>query len=313
MDYNQEQKQDRKTLLWAALAVLLLLNLVLVYFIYHEKQENLAKDEIITAKTEEVLSIKTKLDSISTELDIKIAEIQKLGGSVDSLVAMKAQLEKDKKELKNANTYSAANYNQKIKNYESVLSEKDGEIARLRQELGIAATKNEELNQKVTGLESEKQLLADSVTTYSAQNKELAEKVTLASALHAENVNVNAVSSKGKEREGGKYKAKRIDKLRVNFKLAENAVAKQNEKEIYLRVLDPDGAVLSDMATGSGSFIFNGRELIYSSKQTVSFTNTGQSVDIFYGRGGIPMKDGKYVIELYSEGFKIGQGDFTVK
>ncbi|SEJ54305.1 hypothetical protein SAMN05216327_112140 [Dyadobacter sp. SG02] len=313
MDYNQEQKQDRKTLLWAALAVLLLLNLVLVYFIYHEKQENLAKDEIITAKTEEVLSIKTKLDSISTELDIKIAEIQKLGGSVDSLVALKAQLEKDKKELKNANTYSAANYNQKIKNYEAVLSEKDGEIARLKQELGIATTKNEELNQKVTGLESEKQLLADSVTTYSAQNKELAEKVTLASALHAENVSVNAVSSKGKEREGGKYRAKRIDKLRVNFKLSENAVAKQNEKDIYLRVLDPDGAVLSDMATGSGSFMFNGKELIFSSKQTVSFTNTGQSVDIFYGRGGIPMKDGKYVIELYSEGFKIGQGDFTVK
>lgn len=313
MDYNQEQKQDRKTLLWAALAVLLLLNLVLVYFIYHEKQENLAKDEIITAKTEEVLSIKTKLDSISTELDIKIAEIQKLGGSVDSLVALKAQLEKDKRELKNANTYSAASYNQKIKNYESVLSEKDGEIARLKQELGIATTKNEELNQKVTGLESEKQLLADSVSTYSAQNKELAEKVTLASALHAENVTVNAVSSKGKEREGGKYKAKRIDKLRVNFKLAENAVAKQNEKDIYLRVLDPDGAVLSDMATGSGSFMFNGKELIFSSKQTVSFTNTGQSVDIFYGRGGIPMKDGKYSIELYSEGFKIGQGDFTVK
>ncbi len=313
MDYNQEQKQDRKTLLWAALAVLLLLNLVLVYFIYHEKQENLAKDEIITAKTEEVLSIKTKLDSISTELDIKIAEIQKLGGSVDSLVALKAQLEKDKKELKNASTYSAASYNQKIKNYESVLSEKDGEIARLKQELGIATTKNEELNQKVTGLESEKQLLADSVSTYSAQNKELAEKVTLASALHAENVSVNAVSSKGKEREGGKYRAKRIDKLRVNFKLAENAVAKQNEKDIYLRVLDPDGAVLSDMATGSGSFMYNGKELIYSSKQTVSFTNTGQSVDIFYGRGGIPMKDGKYVIELYSEGFKIGQGDFTVR
>jgi hypothetical protein len=226
---------------------------------------------------------------------------------------LKAKLEKDKKELKNANTYSAANYNQKIKNYEAVLSEKDGEIARLKQELGIATTKNEELNQKVTGLESEKQLLADSVSTYSAQNKELVEKVTLASALHAESVNVNAVSSKGKEREGGKYKAKRIDKLRVNFKLAENAVAKQNEKDIYLRVLDPDGAVLSDMATGSGSFMFNGKELIYSSKQTVSFTNTGQSVDIFYGRGGIPMKDGKYAIELYSEGFKIGEGDFTVK
>ncbi|CAG5067684.1 hypothetical protein DYBT9623_00405 [Dyadobacter sp. CECT 9623] len=313
MDYNQEQKQDRKTLLWAALAVLLLLNLVLVYFIYHEKQENLAKDEIITAKTEEVLSIKTKLDSISAELDVKIAEIQKLGGSVDSLVALKEQLEKDKRELKNATTYSAANYNKKIKSYESILSEKDSEIATLRQQLGVATTKNEELSQKLTGLESEKQLLADSVTNYSVQNRELSEKVNLASALKAEALTVNAVNSKGKERQGGKYKAKRIDKLRVNFKIAENPVAKQNEKQIYLRILDPDGAVLSDMATGSGSFVHNGKELIYSSSQVVNFDNSNQSVDILYGRGGIPLKDGKYAIELYSEGFKIGEGDFTVR
>jgi len=313
MDYNQEQKQDRKTLLWAALAVLLLLNLVLVYFIYHEKQENVAKDEIITAKTEEVLFIKTKLDSISAELDVKIAEIRKLGGSVDSLVVLKERLEKDKRELKNANTYSAANYNKKIRSYETILSEKDGELTQLRQQLGLATTKNEELNQKVTGLESERQQLADSVTSYSVQNKELSEKVNIASALRAENLTVNAVSSKGKESKGGKYRSKRIDKLKVNFQLGENAVAQQNSKEIFLRILDPDGAVLSDMATGSGSFMYNGQELIYSSKQTVAFNNTRQSVDIFYGRGGIPLKDGNYSIEVYSEGFKIGQGGFTVK
>jgi TolA-binding protein len=313
MDYNQEQKQDRKTLLWAALAVLLLLNLVLVYFIYHEKQENVAKDEIITAKTEEVLFIKTKLDSISAELDVKIAEIQKLGGSVDSLVVLKERLEKDKLELKNANTYSAANYNKKIRSYETILSEKDSEITQLRQQLGTVTSKNEELSQKVTGLESERQQLADSVTNYSVQNKELSEKVNIASALRAENLTVNAISSKGKESKGGKYRSKRIDKLKVNFQLGENAVAQQNSKEIFLRILDPDGAVLSDMATGSGSFMYNGQELIYSSKQTVAFDNTRQSVDIFYGRGGIPLKDGKYSIEVYSEGFKIGQGEFTVK
>ena len=179
--------------------------------------------------------------------------------------------------------------------------------------MGIVTNKNQELSQQVTGLESERQQLSDSVINYSTVNRELSEKVNIASALRAESLTINAVSSKGKEREGGKYKAKRIDKLRVNFKLGENAIAKQNEKEIFLRILDPEGAVLSDMATGSGSFVYNGKEMIYSSKQTVNFTNTGQLVDIFYGRGGIPMKDGKYAIEVYSEGFKIGQGDFTVK
>jgi len=313
MDYNQEQKQDRKTLLWAALAVLALLNLVLVYFIYHEKQENKVKDDIITAKTEEVLFTKTKLDSISAELDTKIAEIQKLGGSVDSLIELKKQLEKDKQDLKNVNNFSAANFDKKIKSYEQVLAQKDTELANLREELGIVTNKNQELSQQVSGLESERQQLNDSVVNYSAQNRELAEKVTLASALRTEELTINAVSSKGKEREGGKYKAKRIDKLKVSFKLGENAVAKQNEKDIFLRILDPEGAVLSDMATGSGAFTYNGKEMIYSSKQTINFTNSRQLVDIYYGRGGIQMKDGKYSIEVYSEGFKIGQGDFTVK
>lgn len=313
MDYNQEQKRDRKTLLWAALAVLALLNIVLLYFFYQERQENDSKDTIIAAKTEEVLFTKTKLDSISAQLDEKIAEIQQLGGSVDSLVALKQQLEKDKQSLKDLNTYSAKKYEDKIRSYEAVLNQKDRDIAQLKEELGVVTAKNEELSQAVSGLQGERAALADSVTNYAVQNRELSEKVTMASALRAENITVNAMTSKGKEREGGSYKARRIDKLKVSFALAPNSIARQDRKEVFLRILDPNGAVLSDMATGSGAFIYNGREMIYSSKEAVNFDNTRQSLDIMYGRGGVPFKDGKYTVELYSEGFKIGQGDFTVK
>jgi succinate dehydrogenase flavin-adding protein (antitoxin of CptAB toxin-antitoxin module) len=313
MDYNQEQKQDRKTLLWAALAVLALLNIVLLYFFYQERQENESKDTIIAAKTEEVLFTKTKLDSISAQLDAKIAEIQQLGGSVDSLIVLKQQLERDKQSLTNLNTYSARKYEDKIKSYEAILTQKDRDIAQLREELGIVTAKNEELSQTLTGLQTERQALADSVTNYAVQNRELSEKVTMASALRAENISVNALNSRGKEREGGSYKARRIDKLKVSFAIAPNAVARQDRKEIFMRILDPNGAVLSDMATGSGAFVHNGREMIYSSKEAVNFNNSRQTVDIMYGRGGVPLKDGKYTVELYSEGFKIGQGDFTVK
>ena len=313
MDYNQEQKRDRKTLLWAALAVLALLNIVLLYFFYQERQENDSKDTIIAAKTEEVLFTKTKLDSISAQLDQKIAEIQQLGGSVDSLISLKQQLEKDKQSLKDLNTYSAKKYEDKIRSYEAVLNQKDRDIAQLKEELGIVTAKNEELTQAVSGLQGERAALADSVTNYAVQNRELSEKVTIASALRAENITVNAMTSKGKERDGGSYKARRIDKLKISFVLGSNSIAKQDRKDVYLRILDPNGAVLSDMATGSGAFIYNGREMIYSSKEAVNFDNTRQSMNILYGRGGVPFKDGKYTVELYSEGFKIGEGDFTVK
>ncbi|GAB3172845.1 hypothetical protein [Telluribacter humicola] len=313
MDYNQEQKQDRKNLLWAALAVLALLNLVLLYFFYQERQENVNKDTIIAAKTEEVLNTKTKLDSISVQLDAKIAEIQQLGGSVDSLVALKDQLERDKQNLRISNASSIKQYESKIRSYEAVLAQKDQDIRRLKEELGIVTSRNEELNQQVTGLQSERQALSDSVTNYSSRNRELSEKVSLASALRAEEISVNAITTKGKERDGGRYRARQIDKIKVNFRLGENAIAQQNQKEIYLRILDPNGAVLSDMATSSGAFMHNGREILYSSKEAVNFTNSRQPVDIVYGRGGTPFKEGKYTVELYSEGFKIGQTDFTVR
>lgn len=313
MDYNQEQKQDRKNLLWAALAVLALLNLVLLYFFYQERQENVNKDTIIAAKTEEVLNTKTKLDSISVQLDAKIAEIQQLGGSVDSLVALKEQLERDKQNLRISNASSIKQYEGKIRSYEAVLAQKDQDIRKLREELGIATSRNEELSQQVSGLQSERQALSDSVTNYSSRNRELNEKVSLASALRAEDISVNAITTKGKEREGGNFRARRVDKIKVNFRLGENPIAQQNQKEIYLRILDPNGAVLSDMATGSGAFMHNGREILYSSKEAVNYTNSRQAVDILYGRGGTPLKEGKYTVELYSEGFKIGQSDFTIR
>lgn len=313
MDYNQEQKQDRKTLLWAALAILAILNIVLFYFYYQERQANQDKDTIIAAKTDEVLSTKIKLDSIAAQLDAKIAEIQQLGGSVDSLIVLKQELERDRQSLKNSNAFSAKKYEDKIRNYEAVLSQKDRDIAQLKEELGIVTAKNEELGQAVSSLEGERQVLSDSVTNYAVQNRELNEKVTIASALRAENIAVNSLNAKGKERDGGSYKSRRIDKLKISFNLSPNAIAKQDRKEVFLRILDPDGAVLSDMATGSGAFLYNGREMIYTAKEGFNYDNSRQKLDILYGRGGVPFKDGKYAVELYSEGFKIGQGDFVVK
>lgn len=313
MSYNREQKQDRKNLLWAALAILALLNVLLLYFFYQERKENNTKDSVIATRMEELLTTKSKLDSISLQLDIKIAQIRQLGGRVDSLVSIKSQLEKDKQLLRDRNSFSAKKYEERIKQYETLLAEKDEEILSLRRELGTATARNQELSEQLSGLQSEKENLGQLLEERDSKTAQLEEKIAIASALKAEKIEVIAVSDKGKERDGGRYRSKRIDQIKVNFELAENAVAEANDKEVYLRVLDPDGAVLSDMATGSGSFIHNEREMIYSSKQRVRYNNQRMPVSIIYGRGGLPLKEGTYTVELYAEGFKIGQGSFTVR
>ena len=289
-------------------------------FLYFDARKDIdSKIVDISKNTKELLLTNTKLDSISAELDKKIAEITSLGGKVADLEALKAQLEKDKKNLVNSKSVSIRDFESKIMGYEAALSAKDVEIAKLREENAQLTTEvktlgseNSNLKTDVSTLKTDKQALADSVYATTVKNKELAEKVTLAAALKAMNVSVNAINSRGKEREGGEYKAKRVEKVKISFKLSENPLTKRENKVIYMRMLDPQGNCISDMATGSGAFNYGGKEMIYTAKQSVTYDNSGQNVDFIYSRGSNYSK-GKYNIELYSEGFSIGRGIFEVR
>lgn len=320
---DYKQNTGASTAMKAGLVLTSALSILLGYLYFNARQEidNITAENktTIEAKNEIIRTTQTRLDSISVELDNKIAELQSMGQQVDDLLAVKARLEKDKKNLINSKNVSIAEYQEKIKGYEATLALKDAEIAKLREENGILTTQNKTLSNERdnlaienTGLKTEKQALSDSVYSANIKNKELSEKVTLAAALKAMNVSVNAINSRGKERDGGEYKARRVDKIKISFKLAENPLTKKEEKVIYLRLLDPQGNVISDMATGSGVFNFGGKETVYTAKQSVFYDNSGQNVDFIYSRGTNYSK-GKYTIELYSEGFAVGRGSFEVK
>ena len=322
MEQRPEKRNDNnsRSFLIIALLALAALNVLLLYFWYQEKETNKTKDATIAAKTEEVLVTKMKLDSISAQLDIKIAEIQRLGGNVDSLMKVKEQVEKDKIQVRDVKNFNARAFNQKISNYETLLAQKDQEIVRLREENGLLTDQNTNLTAENTNLKSERQELSDTVVSYAAKarevqarNRELSDKVTIAAALHAEDIAVTALNARGKEQDGGSYKAKRLDKIKVSFRLSANPLTQQNAKDVYLRILDPSGAVISDMATGSGEFTYANKETIYTAMQRIDYTNASQQVSFTYGRGGQRFNEGRHTVEIYSEGFRIGQGEFMVR
>ena len=80
MEQRTDKRNNSRNILLVALLALAALNVLLLYFWFKEKENNKTKDATIAAKTEEVLVTKMKLDSISAQLDQKIAEIQQLGG-----------------------------------------------------------------------------------------------------------------------------------------------------------------------------------------------------------------------------------------
>ncbi|GAB3565032.1 hypothetical protein GCM10027578_11600 [Spirosoma luteolum] len=312
MENNNPQRSKTNGALLAALVIMTGLAGVSSYLYFDQKKVAENQEVTISERVEEISTTRVKLDSISTALDAKIAEVQKLGGDVSELEKVKAQLEEDKASLRRGNRVSLAKYEAKIKQYEAFLVEKDTLIANLQRENVTLATNVKVLDEENTGLKTEKQKLSDSVTTIATKNQELSTKVTRAAALKAQNVKVFAVNAKGKVKEDDAYKAKRLDKIKLVYTLLDNPLTKEEPKEVFVRVLDPNGAVVSDMANGSGTFSVDGNETIYTTKQTVNYTSNGQNVELLYSRG-IPYKPGKYTVELYSEGFRIGAGEFAIR
>lgn len=316
-DYSQptpQKSSDKKNYFIAALVVMAGLIGVLGFLYFQERGERESLSSRTVDQQRELLKANTKLDSISTQLDAKIAEIRMLGGNIDELMQMKNQLEEDKQALVNATANDVKKYEEKIRHYNDVLASKDKEIVRLREENGVLSTKNQELSASNEGLKTElstaKQTYTDSISNLKSSNQELADKVSMAAALKAQNVMVYAINSRGKERE--KIRADKIDQIRIAFGLNDNPLTEQNGKEIYVRVLDPAGAIISDMATGSGTFDYQHKEMIYTIKKQITYQGNGQMVDVIYKRG-TPFKKGKHLIELYSEGYKIGEGTFEVR
>ena len=315
----QPTKPSSNPMMKVALVALLALAAVFGYLWMSEKNVNIDKETEIQAKAEEIAAAKIKIDSISRQLDMKIQEITALGGQVEELQAAKAELERDKTSLRK-NAVSAKDLQGKLGNYDALLAAKDKEIERLRGENKQLASQNQNLNSQNqnlstenTGLKSDVDVKTKTIDEVSGKNKVLSEKVAIAAALKANGLEVNAIADNGKERDGGKYRASKVTKLKIIFTLANNPLTEQENKTLYLRIIGPDGTTLSDAATGSGTMDFLGKETTYTASTTAMYTNNNQTVSILWGKGNTDWKEGNYTAELYAEGFKIGSGGFTIK
>ena len=315
---EQEQK-NKQSIAWAMVVVLGLATAMFGYLFTTQKNELTQQETMVVEKARELAVTKTKLDSISTVLDAKIAEIEKLGGDVTELTKVKEKLEADKLAFSRSKRVETNKYLGKIKEYEKFLVEKDEVIAQLKLENEHLVASNDSLSTHVGSLTSEREKLVqrqaeltDSVVTFTAANKELSDKVTKAAALKAANLKILTVNSRGKVKDKEEYKASRVDKIKMVFTLPENELTAQESKDIYVRVLDPEGAVVADDATGSGEFEVDGAPSKFTTRESIAYQNNNQKVELLYDNSS-QFRPGKYNVELYAEGYKIGGGNFTIK
>lgn len=132
--------------------------------------------------------------------------------------------------------------------------------------------------------------------------------IDVGSTLHASNFSIAGI----KESSGGKEKAtstaKRVDKLRISFDLDENMIAQPGTKEIFVIITAPDGSPVAVEALGSGTFSTReGQEKIYTQKLDVNYVQNKRQTISFDWKQNKDFTTGNYKIEVYNNGFKVGE------
>lgn len=294
-------EKKRNPIVFIFLGILIILLAVKVFLDYREKQATQIYYQ------EQLNTAKTKLDDLQLELDLRIHEIDSLGGDIRDLVEAKEQITAERDQLqrtRTANRQLIRRLSRKTEGYEELLKEKDKEIKRLKEV-------NESLVKENTGLKEEANDLNRSIVSLNQDKEQLQEKVQVASQLKAENIKIYAISKSGKERDGI-LKNRNLARLKVNFTIAKNDVAPLSAKEILLRIIDENGQVIFDVDKGSGSFILDGKETFYTAAQDILFDNTEQSITFVYEKGS-DYPSGSYKAEIFTDGYLMGVESFTVK
>ena len=255
---------------------------------------------------------------------------------VDTLIIERVNVEKELGETRNElNNYKGMNsqldsmlaeatarvdkQDQRIK--ELIKKEKNsGQLnIKLKAELEELRAMREEYLGKIDSLLVSNQMLKEEkeqlTTSVKSLTKNLESTVSTASVLAAEYIKVTPYKKKWNDKYTTTALAKRTNKVEVCFDLLENKIAKAGDKNVYLRILTPEGKVMGDRGAGSATFKKpgTGEDMMYSSMQTVTYSNAKQNVCLAYEEAERIYPKGTYTAEIYTDGSMGGTSAFTLK
>ena len=312
---STETRKDNRTLIYGLLVAALLGTWG--YVIYDKSKTNekvstlSSQNATITTERDEVRDL---YNSSLTRLDSLMGENQNLADSIEGQNTEVGRLKTEiRKILANKNATAAD-----LSKARKMIGELNGRIETLAAEVDRLKGENEVLvttNQQIT---AEKQVVEENLTVTTREkdsiNSALSETRDIASTMHVSNIAVVPINDKGSGKEKATTTAKRVDKLRITFDLDPNRLAPTGDKELYVSITGPDGKPISLASSGSGTFQSREEgEKFFTSKVNVQYDNTRKVPVSFDWHQDQPFQTGSYKIEVYHNGFKIGEGTRELK
>ncbi|HEY6503481.1 MAG TPA: hypothetical protein VIZ28_05845 [Chitinophagaceae bacterium] len=281
-------------------------------YLLWDKNKSAESLQMAQTQSDRFASQRDSLDAMLKDAEIRLDSIT---GSNNNLQGknsdLQKQIEKDKAEIKrilrdkNATAADLKRAQQMIANLNNQIATLEAEVARLTGE-------NQELTANNAQLSTEKQVLEQNLQSTTTEKNDLAQTVDVGSTFSASNIQISPVQEKKGGKEKATTSAKKVDKLVISFDV-ENRIAKSGPADMYIMVTAPNGQVISDAAQGGGNLTTRtDGEKAYTAKVPIEYTQGTRKAVQFPIRQS-DFQKGDYKIEIYHNGFKIGEGVRTLK
>jgi hypothetical protein len=304
---KEEKKTDKRIFILLFFLIASLVGNVILYRQWKGTQKEIeiqyvdrikvVEDENKDVKND-LLELKQQYASLKTDDEVLKAEIEKKKSQIDSLIRQV----------------------QKYKGNAAIIKQLKAETETLRSIMQGYVRTIDSLNTLNITLVAEKKAIQGNLDKEKERSGSLEKEVSSKQEIinKAQTLIASGISAKGVYfRRGGKKevetsKAKRCEKIKVSFTLGENRVARAGAKDIYIRIITPDGKEMARSYDESNRFNFNKTKGYYAGKETVNYANAELSAQT-YCEGNSTFVPGKYIIEVAADGVTIGQSAITLE
>ena len=279
------------------LGVILLGTIIYTVSLYQDKKKNEA------ALTREKELVVADLESLQSEYDKAIMESN---ATNEELVAARDNI---------------AKYIDSVNAMKADLST----LSRYRRQVGVLKKEREELLRQVDSLKQSNTMIAmqrdstfaelEKQTVFNdslvVQNTQLADAVERGSALNLTLFTVDAVRERSNGTLRSTSRAKRTDKLKICFTVADNVIAEAGDREFYIEVLDPQGNVMGGSNTKS---MEDGPTISFTKNTNFYYENAALDVCDYISNYAGEFQSGNYMVNVYDDGLRLlGTSKFELK
>ena len=267
---------------------------------------------MLTRSKGDVTDLQTTKERLVFDLEEKIAQLEDKESENDSLdayiVQETAYLRSIIDSIENINEAN-----------EAQIQKLNSRVWGLKQREKKFITQIDSINAAYEALRMEKERVEMALVEEQVRNSELStenmvlqKEVAIGSMLQATSFEASAMKVYKSGKQKPTMRARRAGRINACATIAKNLLAESGTRTVYMRITTSDNTVLVDTESeGGSSFDFNGQPLMYSAMSEVDYNNEITVMCMDFDKE--EFSKGDYLIELFTEGYKLGETTISLK